>query len=153
MGPRDTSSEPADPHATCRAALAEKDAAIKAHLEDLAEYEHLAALMRRREEPWIEQWAKATGKHDTLPDYGELLAWIVKRAETAEAQLAEVQRERDALRERVAGLEAALRRHGGHVGPCATFGKLNKHGVYIPRSPGPCDCGYEAALAAPDPTP
>ena len=52
---------------------------------ELAEWEQLAALMRRREAPWIARWQQETGKPNTLPDYGEILAWIVEKAERAEA--------------------------------------------------------------------
>ena len=61
--------------------------AVEALREDLAGYDSLFNLQQKRERPWIEAWRKATGKHDTLPDYGKLLAWICDRAETAEARV------------------------------------------------------------------
>lgn len=62
--------------------------------EEISEWEALAALQRKREQPWHEMWRRETGKHDTLPDYGEFLGWLVakiadaeQRAQRAEAQL------------------------------------------------------------------
>ena len=60
------------------------DALVEARAE-VAEWEQTNALMRRREAPWIARWQQETGKLDTLPDYGEMLAWLVKQADDAEA--------------------------------------------------------------------
>ena len=48
----------------------------------------LLELQRTREKPWIERWRQETGKHLSLPDYGDMLAWIVERAEAAETEAA-----------------------------------------------------------------
>lgn len=58
--------------------------------ERVAEHDSLFDLAQKRERPWIEAWRKATGKHNTLPDYGEMLAWICDRAEAAEAHVVEL---------------------------------------------------------------
>ena len=39
---------------------------------------------------WIEAWRKATGKPDTLPDYGEMLGWLCGQIEAAEARVVEL---------------------------------------------------------------
>lgn len=64
-------------------------AALHAVSEELDEHQHLAALQEKRERPWVARWQQETGKHDTLPDYGAILEWIVGKAEQAEAQLAQ----------------------------------------------------------------
>lgn len=51
---------------------------------DLEDWDHLAALMRDREQPWIEQWQREANKPATLPDYGEMLGWLVAKLEQAE---------------------------------------------------------------------
>jgi hypothetical protein len=56
--------------------------------EEVTEYEALADLMRRREQPWVSCWQKETGKPHTLPDYGEFLGWLVNKLEYTEAKLA-----------------------------------------------------------------
>src|SRR5262245_23907136 len=61
--------------------------------EAVAQYETLAAILRRREQPWIAAWQRATGRHDTLPDYDEVFDWITTRAERAESELADAKRE------------------------------------------------------------
>lgn len=43
-------------------------------------------LQRKRERPWIERWRQETGKHDTLPDYGAMLEWVIGKADAAEAR-------------------------------------------------------------------
>ena len=62
--------------------------------EEISEYEALAALQRKRERPWIALWQQETGKHTSLPDYGEFLGWLVTKL--------------DALREQVAAQQAEL---------------------------------------------
>ncbi len=66
-------------------------AAVEALRERVAEHDHLFDLAQKRERPWIEAWRKATGKHGTLPDYGEMLGWICDRAEIAETRVAELE--------------------------------------------------------------
>lgn len=61
--------------------------------EKNAELEHIFELQRVRERPWIERWRRETGKELSLPDYGAMLEWIMTKAETAEAQLAELKGE------------------------------------------------------------
>lgn len=63
---------------------------LEAALEEVAEYEQLAALMRRREEPWIKRWQQETGKAHTFPDYGEFLGWLVEKLESSRRLLAEI---------------------------------------------------------------
>lgn len=57
------------------------------------EYDHLFELQRQRERPWLEQWREETGKHDTLPDYGETLNWLMTKAEQARAECQQLQKE------------------------------------------------------------
>lgn len=60
---------------------------LEAALEEVAEYEQLAALMRRREEPWIKRWQQETGKAHTLPDYGEFLGWLITKLDVSRTAL------------------------------------------------------------------
>jgi chromosome segregation ATPase len=61
-----------------RAVVEEKEAEIQ-------EYDILANLQRQRERPWIKRWQQEIpGKAHTLPDYGEMLGWLVSKAEAAE---------------------------------------------------------------------
>ncbi len=57
---------------------------VEAAEEEVREYDQLLELHRKREQPWIAAWQAATGKDGTLPDYGDMLAWIAGRAEAAE---------------------------------------------------------------------
>lgn len=71
-------------------------------MAEALEQEELEALMRRRELPFIRRWQQETGKGELVhPDYGDILRWIMDKADAAESEAA-------ALRERVAGLEGAL---------------------------------------------
>jgi len=54
--------------------------------EDVEAFERLSELQRRRERPWIARWRRETGKVLVLPDYGEMLAWIVSKVEAAERE-------------------------------------------------------------------
>lgn len=63
-------------------------AAIEALRERVAGYDTLFDLALKRESQWIEAWQEETGKQNTLPDYGVILAWICDRAETAQALVA-----------------------------------------------------------------
>ncbi len=73
--------------------------------ERVAEHDTLFDLAQKRERPWIEAWREATGKHNTLPDYGKMLAWICDRAESAEAQLAALSAARAEELERARAVE------------------------------------------------
>ena len=54
--------------------------------DEVAGYDTLFDLAAGRERPWIEAWRRASGKPDTLPDYGEMLNWLCSRAEAAAAR-------------------------------------------------------------------
>ena len=41
-----------------------------------------------RERPYVEQWRRETGKADTLPDYGDLLHWVIGKNAALAADLA-----------------------------------------------------------------
>lgn len=87
------------PRLHARSALAlitERLAALEADVEI-----HWASLelFRRREAPWIEQWRQETGEHLSLPDYGDMLAWLAGKAAYG-----------DAARLRIAALETMVRR-------------------------------------------
>lgn len=51
-------------------------------------------LQRKREKPWIERWRQETGKELSVPDYGEMLNWIMDKAERAERELENIEVER-----------------------------------------------------------
>ena len=70
----------------CEALVAYRTALSEAEAE-VAEWEQTNALMRRREAPLIARWQQETGKLDTLPDYGAMLAWLVKQADDAKAKM------------------------------------------------------------------
>lgn len=57
-------------------------ALVEAYRE-LDEYEHLAALMRKREEPYITRWQLENDRPNTLPDYGEFLLWLLEALDVA----------------------------------------------------------------------
>lgn len=79
--------------------------------EEIAEYEQVAALQRKREEPWIRRWQAETGKGPlVLPDYGVLMAWILDKAEQAE-------QERDEAREVVARVNNSFGSYGYFTKP------------------------------------
>lgn len=50
------------------------------------ELERLFALQQTRMGEATEAWREATGKHDVLPDLGDLLAWLLSTRETLEAE-------------------------------------------------------------------
>jgi len=52
----------------------------------IAELEALFALQQTRMAEATEAWHKATGKHDVLPNLGDLLAWLMTRSAAMEAQ-------------------------------------------------------------------
>jgi hypothetical protein len=60
--------------------------------EDRAALQALFDLQVRRETLWIERWQQETGNPLSLPDYGDILAWILDKADAAEAKLARVHR-------------------------------------------------------------
>ena len=74
-------------HADRRALLAEVHR-LRAELDDLTE---LADAQRRiaseRERPYVEQWRRETGKANTLPDYGDLLHWVIGKNEVLRGAL------------------------------------------------------------------
>ncbi len=90
-------STPADPGAIDLDNLYEKagwlnpvERALVAAVETLREreaaYDTIFDLQRKRERPWIEAWQKASGKPNTLPDYGEMLNWLCGQIEAVEAR-------------------------------------------------------------------
>jgi chromosome segregation ATPase len=155
---------PADPHAACRERLARAEEAAAAHEARLGEWDddrarlaaRLAEVERERQEI-AQASADATRRYIRAERERDTYALNLEHAQAdnaANCEQAEIyRRERDALRERVAGLEAALWWYGSHDRHCAVYGKSDARGVYIPHSSGLCDCGYNAALATPGPTP
>lgn len=67
--------------------LAELRAELDETRRDIEDYDYLLQLQPLRE--LVEKWRAEKGKPDTMPDYGEMIRWIVDRAEAAEARLAE----------------------------------------------------------------
>jgi hypothetical protein len=55
--------------------------------EEVQEWEQLNDMLREREKPWIERWRAETGHHWSLPDYGELIAWIIDKSDARIAEL------------------------------------------------------------------
>src|SRR5262245_55570097 len=53
-------------------------------VEEVTDLTRTFELQRKRERPWIERWRQETGKHDSVPDYGATLEWIMDKAEQAE---------------------------------------------------------------------
>lgn len=63
-----------------------------------AELQALFAKQWERSREADKLWQKATGKHDTIPDLGELLKWLMEQiseVEQLKAQLAQVVTDRD----------------------------------------------------------
>lgn len=71
-------------------AAVEKQERLETKVRELtteaAELTHIFELQRKREKPWIKRWREWTGKHDSLPDYGDFLEFIVDMAEKAEVE-------------------------------------------------------------------
>lgn len=77
--------------------------------EENYEFEQIAALQRKREQPWIERWREEDPEKraNMLPDYGQIMGWIMDKAEAAEALVREVEAHRDQLEQnRVAEVRA-----------------------------------------------
>lgn len=55
-------------------------------------------LQRKREQPWIERWRQETGKELSVPDYGEMLNWIMDKAEKAERELENLEHHKTEIR-------------------------------------------------------
>jgi len=75
--------------ATCKSLLEQSSRREAQALEAgvrIAELEALFALQQTRMAEATEAWHKATGKHDVLPDLGDLLAWLMTRSAAMEAQ-------------------------------------------------------------------
>ena len=53
---------------------------LKEVKKELTENDALFAMQRRRSREADELWQKATGNHDTLPDLGGLLEWLMNEA-------------------------------------------------------------------------
>lgn len=71
-----------DEHSAQRAALVrERDEART----DNAELNRLFELQWTRVGEATKLWQAATGRHDTLPDLGELVEWLIKRGDEVEA--------------------------------------------------------------------
>ena len=49
--------------------------------EEVVELRALFDLQLKREKPWVARWQQETGKPDTLPDYGDFIAWLFDKAE------------------------------------------------------------------------
>jgi hypothetical protein len=47
--------------------------------EELEAHDHTLALQWKRERPWVDEWRDETGRHDTLPDYGDMLSWLADK--------------------------------------------------------------------------
>ena len=66
-------------HGDRRALLAEVRR-LRTELDELtesADMQHRIASARER--PYVEQWRLETGKPNTLPDYGDLLHWVIEK--------------------------------------------------------------------------
>lgn len=57
------------------------------------EYDALFELQWKRTKDASRLWQKATGNHDSMPDLGMLIEWLLERAEKAEARVAELEAE------------------------------------------------------------
>lgn len=55
--------------------------------KEVVELTGIFELQRKRERPWIERWRQETGKDLSVPDYGEMLNWIMDKAEKAKKEL------------------------------------------------------------------
>lgn len=44
---------------------------------ELSDYRRLCELQRKRMNEATEMWRQATGRHDVLPDLGNLLTWLM----------------------------------------------------------------------------
>lgn len=55
-------------------------AKVKKLKEENDELNQLFALQRTRMKEADELWRQATGRHDTIPDLGDLLAWLMNEA-------------------------------------------------------------------------
>ena len=82
------------------ARLAEVERERDKALVEVDEYEHLSDLQRKREQPWIEQWRVETGQPLSLPDYGQMLGWILDKADAAQARVQVLEEALRTLRER-----------------------------------------------------
>ena len=60
-------------------------AALQSDLDTADELQALFEQQRKREAPWVAAWQQDTGKHHTLPDYGEFLGWLIDRVDAAKA--------------------------------------------------------------------
>jgi hypothetical protein len=49
---------------------------------EVGELTHIFELQRKREQPFIDLWRKATGIEFSFPDYGEFLKWLMEKWET-----------------------------------------------------------------------
>lgn len=58
----------------------------KEAIERCEELERLFDLQQTRMDTATELWRNATGKHDILPDLGDLLAWLLERIATVEKE-------------------------------------------------------------------
>ena len=55
--------------------------------EEVVELRALFDLQLKREKPWVARWQQETGKPDTLPDYGDFIAWLLDKADRATTAL------------------------------------------------------------------
>ena len=61
---------------------------LRAELADLTELaDAQCRIASERERPYVEQWQRETGKANTLPDYGDLLHWVIGKNEVLRGAL------------------------------------------------------------------
>ena len=83
-----------------RRALLEEVGRLRAELADLSEHVDFRLRMaQEREAPYVSQWRRETGKPNTLPDYGDLLRWVIGKNEAFHHLAAAARRHARALRE------------------------------------------------------
>lgn len=70
-----------------RQAIDEVVQAYRSSQADNAEWQEMFDLQHKRTHEADKLWQAAHNKPDTLPDLGELVFWLLKRAEEAEAQI------------------------------------------------------------------
>ena len=74
-------------HGDRRALLAEVRR-LRDELADVSESVDFGIRMaQERERPYVEQWQRETGKPDTLPDYSDLLHWVIGKNERLRTSL------------------------------------------------------------------
>jgi hypothetical protein len=66
--------------------------------KEVAEYEKIFELQRRREQPLIERWRALTGRHNAIPDYGKFQEFLMDEIDRLNAELQQYARQRNLIR-------------------------------------------------------